>query len=89
MAFTRRIRNFTVLDPNETMLTGDDVTKDARRIMKYWKDDPVHMTAAGYKKLGKLILESLQDTTLTRAIEKKEEAKPSRPRVDWAERRPG
>jgi hypothetical protein len=89
MAFTRRIQNFTVLDPNETMLAGDHIVKDAMQIKKFWKDDPVHMTAAGYKKLGKLILESLLDTNLTRAIEKKEVAKPARPRVDWAERRSG
>jgi hypothetical protein len=71
MTFTRRIRNFTVLDPNETMLTRDDILKDSLRIKKFWKDDPVHMTAAGYKKLGKLILESLLDTNLMRAIEEK------------------
>jgi hypothetical protein len=91
MAFTRRIRNFTVMDPNETMLTGDDIVKDAHRIKKFWKEDPVHMTPSGYKKLGKMILESLLDTTLTRAIEKdkKADAKPARHQVDWAERRPG
>jgi hypothetical protein len=79
MAFTRRIRNLTVLDPNETMLTGDDILKGALCIKKFWKDDPIHMTVASYKKLGKLILESLLDRNLTRAIEKKEEARPARP----------
>jgi hypothetical protein len=73
------------------MLTGDDIVKDALRIKKFWKDDPVHMTSSGYKKLVKLILESLLETNLTRAIdkEKKVVTKPARPRVDWAERRPG
>jgi hypothetical protein len=83
MAFARRIRNFTVLDPNETMLTGDDIVKDTMQIKKFWKEDPVHMTATGYKKLGKLILESLVDTNLTRANSKKEVANPAQPRVDW------
>jgi hypothetical protein len=39
----------------------------------------IYLHCAQHKKLDKLIPESLLDTNMTRAIEKKEEARPAHP----------
>jgi hypothetical protein len=41
LAFTRRLRNYAVICPNE-LLKQEDVSKSAARFGEYWAADPVH-----------------------------------------------
>jgi hypothetical protein len=50
--FTRRLRNYAVICPNE-LLKQEDVSKSAARFGEYWATDPVHMSNEGYQDLAK------------------------------------
>jgi hypothetical protein len=60
LAFTRRIKNFSVICPNE-MLGLED--------RHFWQEDPVHMAADGYKELGKRLVEAMVNTEVSRRTE--------------------
>jgi hypothetical protein len=88
LAFTRRIRNFTVIDPNEVIQTKDNVLKAAKQVKKFWKADPVHMSEEGYRVLGKNMLERILEADLSRRTDKEDgQSTGGRKMVDWAERR--
>jgi hypothetical protein len=46
MAFTRRIRNFTAINPLELLGPEDDIVGFALAVSQYYKEDPVHLTEA-------------------------------------------
>jgi hypothetical protein len=73
LAFTRRIKNFSVICPNE-MLGHED--------RHFWQEDPVHMVESGYKELGKRLLEAILNAEVSR---KTDSAGPSvAAGTDWA-----
>jgi hypothetical protein len=73
LAFTRRIKNFSVICPNE-MLGHED--------RHFWQEDPVHMVESGYKELGKRLLEAMLNAEVSR---KMDSAGPSvASGTDWA-----
>ena len=51
----KRIKNFEVVCPATTISTGDNISK--RDLSAYWGGDPVHLTPAGYEKLGEKLAE--------------------------------
>jgi hypothetical protein len=77
LAFTRRIKNFSVICPNE-MLGMED--------RHFWGSDPVHMEETGYKEMGKRLIEAMTTTELCR---KPSEVKTTfkKPSTDWAAKR--
>jgi hypothetical protein len=50
LIFGKKIRNFKILDPLDLMY-GDSGDGDERPKKGFWKNDPVHPTAAGYENL--------------------------------------
>jgi hypothetical protein len=76
LAFTRRIKNFSVICPNE-MLGQED--------RHFWDTDPVHMVEAGYKELGKRLLEAMATTEVSRKTDASNV--PRNSGTDWAEMR--
>ena len=79
----KRIKNFEVVCPATTISTGDNISK--RDISAFWGGDPVHLTPAGYDKLG----EKMADITVADSEPKKRErdtpqpeSKSQRPRLD-------
>ena len=90
--FTRekRIKNFEVVCPATTISTGDNISK--RDLSAFWGGDPVHLTPAGYDKLG----EKLADMVVADPQPKKRErdtpqpdSKSQRPRLDDSHRQAG
>jgi hypothetical protein len=43
LAFTRRIRNFVVLCPNELLGEEESIKAGSRKVTSFWKESPVHM----------------------------------------------
>jgi hypothetical protein len=76
LAFTRHIKNFSVICPNEMLGEGD---------RHFWGSDPVHMVEDGYNELGKRLMEAM----LHAEVSRKTASAPTSagPSVDWAERR--
>jgi hypothetical protein len=65
--YLKRIRNFHVINPN-LLITPDGISKsDTKTFKMYWKAGPVHMTALGYEKLSKSIVEELASAEFKRA----------------------
>jgi hypothetical protein len=81
LAFTRRLRNYAVICPNE-LLKQEDVSKSAAIFGEYWASDPVHMSKEGYQDLAKKLLERMVEAELKRPTGKKVEAAKST--FDWA-----
>jgi hypothetical protein len=90
LAFTRRIRNFAVICPNELLVSKDSVKAGIKQLKKYWKSDPVHMTELGYEHLAKLLLDQIMETELSRKLEKTEAStsnvEADKSVVDWSAR---
>jgi hypothetical protein len=81
LAFTRRLRNYAVICPNE-LLKQEDVSTSAARFGEYWASDPVHMSKEGYHDLAKKLLERMLEVELKRPTGKKEES--AKKMFDWA-----
>jgi hypothetical protein len=86
MAFTRRIRNFTVINPLELLGPEDDIVGFALAVSKYFKDDPVLLTEAGYVDLCNQLVERMGTAPLKRKTTA-EKKKPQQQQIDWAARR--
>jgi hypothetical protein len=74
LAYTRRIKNFSVICPSE-MLGMED--------RHFWGNDPVQMEDTSYKEMGKRLIEAMTTTELSR---KPSEAQTTfkKPTTDWA-----
>jgi hypothetical protein len=69
-AFTRRIRNFAVLCPNQLCQGEGDIADRANAVKNMWSD-PVHLTAEGYQRLAENLINKLLEVKLSRATEAK------------------
>jgi hypothetical protein len=69
-AFTRRIRNFAVLCPNQLCQGEGDITDRAIAVKNMWSD-PVHLTVEGYQKLAENLISKMLEVKLSRATEAK------------------
>jgi hypothetical protein len=89
LAFTRRIKNFAVICPNELLISENSVKAGMNQMKKYWKSDPVHMTELGYEDLARLLLEQIMETELSRKLEKEANSATEADKkvVDWSARR--
>jgi hypothetical protein len=67
LAFTRRLRNFVVICPNE-LLKQEDTAATAAMLHRYWADDHVHKAAEGYQVLSRRLIEKMMDADLKRPI---------------------
>jgi hypothetical protein len=88
MAFTRRIRNFVVINPVQLLGPEDDIVASAVAVSQYYKDDPVHLSVAGYTDLCTQLVEKMTSTIFKRV--KADAAKADRrtgSQIDWAARR--
>jgi hypothetical protein len=84
LAFTRRLRNFVVICPNE-LLKQEDTAATAAMLHRYWADDHVHMAAEGYQVLGKRLIERMLEADLKRPTLSSNTG-PSAP-IDWTTQR--
>jgi hypothetical protein len=62
LAFTRRVRNFIVMCPNEILGDEGSIKAGTRRVTAFWKDGPVHLTQEGYSALATSNLARKVDT---------------------------
>jgi hypothetical protein len=85
MAFTRRIRNFTVINPLELLGPEDDIVGFALAVSQYYKDDPVHLTEAGYADLCSQLVDRMSSAPLKRKTTG--ESKKPQQQIDLAARR--
>jgi hypothetical protein len=85
MAFTRRIRNFTVINPLELLGPEDDIVGFALAVSQYYKEDPVHLTEAGYADLCSQLVDRMSSAPLKRTTPA--DSKKQQPQIDWAARR--
>jgi hypothetical protein len=69
LAFTRRVRNFTVMCPNEILGDEGSIKAGTRRVTAFWKDGPVHLTQEGYSALGTGMLDRLATSNLARRVD--------------------
>jgi hypothetical protein len=69
LAFTRRIRNFVVMCPNELLGEDETIKAGSRKVTSFWKESAVHLTQDGYTALAESILEKLSATTLLRKVD--------------------
>jgi hypothetical protein len=61
IAFFKRIRNVRVLNPNIHLIMEESIKSASKRIVQYWDQDPVHMTASGYKVVAAAVIEMLDE----------------------------
>jgi hypothetical protein len=67
LAYTKRIRNFKVVCPNETLgLDLNDISEESR-VDEFWDTDPVHLNRYGYEIIVDGILSTVADATFNRA----------------------
>jgi len=59
-AYTKRIQNFTVMDPVKCLVDLDSEETDY--LIKLWGRDPVHMAPAGYAKLAESVLDTINNS---------------------------
>jgi hypothetical protein len=71
LAYTRRIRNFAVINPNSLMREDDPSADNAQLVRELWKDDPVHLTKDGYELLSSKLLSKMGGANLSRKMDKK------------------
>jgi hypothetical protein len=71
LAYTRRIRNFAVINPNSLMGEDDPSADSAQLVRELWKDDPVHLTKDGYELLSSKLLSNMGGANLSRKMDKK------------------
>jgi hypothetical protein len=64
MAYTRRIRNFVVVNPNDLMRAGSTP-------VNFWAEGPVHMNAQGYTALSAALVDHAAIMKLSRKTEMK------------------
>jgi hypothetical protein len=69
-AFTRRIRNFAVLCPNQLCQGEGDIADRANAVKNMWSD-PVHLTSEGYQRLAENLINRMLEVKLSRATEAK------------------
>jgi hypothetical protein len=69
-AFTRRIRNFAVLCPNQLCQGEGDIADRANAVKNMWSD-PIHLTTEGYQRLAENLINKLLEVKLSRATEAK------------------
>jgi hypothetical protein len=86
LAFTRRIRNYTVVNPNELLGSEDSMEQRVDDIHRYYQDDPVHLPLEGYQDLSRKLVGYITNTSLKRKVDRPLEKK-KKSAVDWAERR--
>jgi hypothetical protein len=85
MTFTRRIRNFLVINPVE-LLGPDDLVECTVAVSKYYREDPVHMTAEGYIDMGQQLIEKIGSSSVNgKTTETTNEEQSNQ--IDWAARR--
>jgi hypothetical protein len=68
-AFTRRIRNFAVLCPNNLLQDGNNLEEAGKKIRGYWSAGPVHMNTEGYAALAVNLLNNTLEIKLSRPTE--------------------
>jgi hypothetical protein len=68
-AFTRRIRNFAVLCPNNLLQDGNNLEEAGKKIRGYWSAGPVHMNAEGYAALAVNLLNKTLEVKSLRPTE--------------------
>jgi hypothetical protein len=88
MAFTRRIRNFVVINPVQLLGPEDDIVASAVAVSQYYKDDPVHLSVAGYTDLCTQLVEKMTNSNFKRV--KADAARADQQagsQIDWAARR--
>jgi hypothetical protein len=61
VVYLKRIRNFKIVCPNKLLHWDETMKKVARRLYKYWSQDPVNMTKDGYAALAAALSETAQD----------------------------
>jgi hypothetical protein len=67
VVYLKRIRNFEIICSNELLHRDETPKKAARRLYKYWSQDPVHMTTNGYVALATALSEVARDLNPRRA----------------------
>jgi hypothetical protein len=82
MAFTRRIRNFSVINPIKLLGPEDNIVGSALAVSQYYKDDPVHLSEADYADLCSQLVDKMGTTTLKRRTATASVANPE-PQIDW------
>jgi hypothetical protein len=76
LAFTRRIHNFAVLNPNSLLREDDPSADNAQLVRELWRDGPVHMAKDSYELLCNKLLDKMGGAKLSRQTEKKLVSKP-------------
>jgi hypothetical protein len=87
MAFTRRIRNFSVINPLELLGPEDDIVGFALAVSQYYKEDPVHLTGAGYADLCSQLVDRMSSEPLKRKTTGESKQLQPQQQIDWAARR--
>jgi hypothetical protein len=64
----------------------DDIVASALAVSQYYKDDPVHLSEAGYTDLCTQLVEKMMNTNFKRVKVATSAAKTD-PQIDWAARR--
>jgi hypothetical protein len=57
----KKIRSVKVLASSSLLQEGEETAAAAARVMNYWPEDDVHMSAEGYESLTRSILSSIQE----------------------------
>jgi hypothetical protein len=66
VVYLKRIRNFEIVCPNELLHRDETPKKAARRLYRYWSEDPVHMTKEGYAALAEALSDAARSLNTRR-----------------------
>jgi hypothetical protein len=69
LAFTRRVRNFVVMCPNEILDDEGSIKASTRQVTAFWKDGPMHLTQEGYAALATGMLDKLATSNPARRVD--------------------
>jgi hypothetical protein len=67
LSFTKRIRNFKVVCPNEILGLDLNDSNEESHADEFWDTDPVHLNHYGYETVADGILSTITDATFNRA----------------------
>jgi hypothetical protein len=87
IVYGKKIRNFKVLEPVSLLATEEDDEAAAAKLMPYFKEDPVHLSADGYAEILQGLLDFIFEGSFTRTPKPAFHPSTSQTRRDWSRSR--
>jgi hypothetical protein len=87
IVYGKKIKNFKVLEPVTLLATDEDDMAAAAKLMPYFKEDPVHLSADRYAEILQGLLDHIFEGSFTRTPKLQNQPSNTNTRKDWSRSR--